>query len=99
MTDLRKLLASNLKKYRKLNGFTQEKLAEETHAAASYIGMIETGRKVPSAEMLSRLASLLREEIPGEIPDLKEAVHLLVHLKAGGKGPFIDEVAETASLI
>jgi transcriptional regulator with XRE-family HTH domain len=64
MTDIRKLLATNLKKYRKLNGFTQEKLAEEAHAAASYIGMVETGRKFPSAEMLARLAAALHIDTP-----------------------------------
>lgn len=60
-------------------------------------GNVTTIHADSCATMLSRLASLLREEIKGDIPDLKEAVHLLVHLKSGERGPCIDEVRETAS--
>jgi transcriptional regulator with XRE-family HTH domain len=64
MTDIRQLLASNIKTYRKLHGWTQEKLAEEAKTATGYIATIETGKKFPSARMLERLASALRIDTP-----------------------------------
>jgi type IV secretion system protein VirB11 len=60
-----------------------------------HTGNVTTIHADSCASMLSRLSGLLREEIRGELPDLRETVHLLVHLKAGKTGPVIDEVRET----
>jgi transcriptional regulator with XRE-family HTH domain len=59
MTNIRELLASNLKSYRAVRGWSQAKLAEKTGTSTQYIGMIETRIKFPSSEMLQKLASAL----------------------------------------
>jgi transcriptional regulator with XRE-family HTH domain len=40
MTDIRELLAKNIKEYRKLRGFSQENLAEKAGTSTTHIGMI-----------------------------------------------------------
>jgi transcriptional regulator with XRE-family HTH domain len=64
MTDIRKLLASNMKTYRKLQGISQAKLAETINTATNYIAMIEVGKKFPSAAMLERIAAALNVDTP-----------------------------------
>jgi transcriptional regulator with XRE-family HTH domain len=59
MTQLRQILASNIKKYRALWGLSQMKLAERVNTAPNYIAMIETGRKFPSDRVLERIAEAL----------------------------------------
>jgi transcriptional regulator with XRE-family HTH domain len=59
MTQLRQVLASNIKKYRALWGLSQMKLAEKVDTAPNYIAMIETGRKFPSDRLLERIAQAL----------------------------------------
>jgi transcriptional regulator with XRE-family HTH domain len=56
MTDLRKILASNMKFYRNQRGLSQEKLAERVNTATNYIALIETGKRFPSLKMLEKLA-------------------------------------------
>jgi transcriptional regulator with XRE-family HTH domain len=56
MTDLRKVLALNMKLYRNQQGLSQEKLAELVDSATNYIALIETGRRFPSLKMLEKLA-------------------------------------------
>ena len=62
MTDLRKILASNIKLYRKTLGLTQEKLAEMVDISYNYIALIETGRRFPSLKMLERIAKVLQKD-------------------------------------
>jgi len=64
MTDIRLVLAENMKKYRKILGISQEKLAERMNTAPNYIAMIEVGRKFPSAGMLERIALALNVDTP-----------------------------------
>jgi transcriptional regulator with XRE-family HTH domain len=64
MTDIRLILAENMKKYRKILGISQEKLAEKMNTAPNYIAMIEVGRKFPSAGMLERIAQALNVDTP-----------------------------------
>jgi transcriptional regulator with XRE-family HTH domain len=64
MTDLRELLARNIKKYRKLRGFSQEILAERAETSTTHIGMIEIGKKFPSTQMLERIAKALGIDTP-----------------------------------
>jgi len=59
MTNIRHLLACNLKAYRHALGWSQAKLAEKVNTSAHYIGMIETENKFPSPEMIERLAAAL----------------------------------------
>jgi len=66
MTNIRELLASNLKSFRAARGWSQAKLAEKTGTSTQYIRMIETKVKFPSSEMLQKLALALRVD-PAEL--------------------------------
>ncbi len=57
--DIRKIFGTNLKKYRKLRGLTQEKLAEKVNLSVPYIGAIEIGQKFPSPEKMNSLILVL----------------------------------------
>jgi len=64
ITDLRALLAHNMKKRRHDLGISQAKLAEKVNTSAHYIGQIELKNKFPSPEMLERVASALEIDSP-----------------------------------
>ena len=57
MTNIRDLLAKNMKAYRNALGLSQAKLAEKVNTSTHYIGMIETKNNFPSPEMLERIAA------------------------------------------
>jgi transcriptional regulator with XRE-family HTH domain len=60
MTDLRRVLASNMRRQRKKLGLSQGGLAEKAETATNYIGMIETGKKFPSIDMIEKIAEALQ---------------------------------------
>ena len=62
MTDLRQILASNMKIYRKTLGISQAKLAELANITDNYIALIETGKRFPSVNMLERIAKALKKD-------------------------------------
>jgi len=64
MTDIRELLAKNIKNYRKLQGFSQDMLAEKAGTSTTHIGMIETSKKYPSPKMLEKIAKALGIDTP-----------------------------------
>ena len=64
MTDIRALLAYNIKKRRKALGISQEKLAEKVSTSTHYIGQIEQKNKFPSPEMMERIAAALDIDTP-----------------------------------
>ena len=64
MTNLKDLVAQNIKKYRKIRGFSQEILAEKAGTSTTHIGMIEIGKKFPSVQMLERIAQALDVDTP-----------------------------------
>jgi transcriptional regulator with XRE-family HTH domain len=57
--DLSKVFVRNMKKYRKIAGISQEKLAELCNASHSYIRQIECGSRYPSFSFIGKLASAL----------------------------------------
>jgi len=59
LTDVRKLLAKNIKRGRDLLGISQMQLAERAGCSASYLGDIETGKKFPAATMFGKIAEAL----------------------------------------
>ncbi|MGN0728817.1 helix-turn-helix domain-containing protein [Treponema sp.] len=65
-TELRKNLSFNIKQKRKLRGFTQEKLAEETELSAQTINDIEGCRTWVSDKTLVKLAEVLHTS-PAEL--------------------------------
>ena len=63
MTNIKHLLAFNIKQLRSQHGFTQARLAEKADASTQYVAMIELGRKFPSVELLERIASAFEVDI------------------------------------
>ncbi|MCL2599700.1 MAG: helix-turn-helix domain-containing protein [Treponema sp.] len=59
MTNLRDILANNLRENRKKGGITQSKLAEKAGVSTQYIAMIELSRQFPTPEVLERIAGAL----------------------------------------
>lgn len=78
MTDLRELLAHNIKEYRKLRGFSQENLAERAGTSTTHIGMIEIGKSFPSPQMLTKIAEALGIDTP-ELFSTEKAQIVPVH--------------------
>jgi len=70
MTELKTILAENLKVYRKEMGFSQAKLAELVDTAPNYIAMIEARKRFPSDIMLEKIAVALQRE-PCELFSMK----------------------------
>jgi transcriptional regulator with XRE-family HTH domain len=58
--DLSKVFVHNMKKYRKLAGFSQKKLAGLCGASHSFIRQIECGSKNPSFTFIGKLATALQ---------------------------------------
>jgi transcriptional regulator with XRE-family HTH domain len=64
MTNLRDLLAKNIRKRRKSLGISQSVVAEKVGTSTHYIGQIEQCKKFPSSEMLERIAAALEMDSP-----------------------------------
>ena len=64
MVSLKKLIASNMKKQRRILGISQAALAERIDTSTHYIAMIELERKTPSLLMLERIAVALQIDPP-----------------------------------
>ena len=60
--DLDQLFIQNLKKWRKITGISQKKLAEKCDAAHSYIRQIECGNRCPSFALIGKIANALQIE-------------------------------------
>jgi transcriptional regulator with XRE-family HTH domain len=59
MANIREVLAANLKEYRRMRGFSQDKLAELANISSQYLATIETCRKFPTPEVMDLLAAAL----------------------------------------
>jgi transcriptional regulator with XRE-family HTH domain len=57
-----KIFVFNMKKYRKKRQYSQMKLAEMLNTSTSYIGEIEINRKIPSLDMVEKIANALEIE-------------------------------------
>ena len=60
--NMMKIFVFNMKKYRKKRQFSQMKLAEMLNTSTSYIGEIEINRKIPSLDMVEKIANALEIE-------------------------------------
>ena len=63
MTNLREIIASNLKKNRQNCGLSQAKLAEKVNVSTHHIAMIEIARNYPALELVERIAAALDIDI------------------------------------
>jgi transcriptional regulator with XRE-family HTH domain len=66
----RKLLGEGIRKHRKLAGLTQEKLAEKVDLNPVYMGQIERGYKVPTVDVLLRIAKQLKVRLRDIVDEL-----------------------------
>ena len=101
VTNIRDVLAENMKEYRNARGFTQANLAEKVDTSTHYIGMIETQKKFPSPEMIERIAVALGiDTLDLFKPDKKKPETIKTYQKATIKqvksmvGKFLDERLE-----
>jgi len=60
MTDVRVLLAQNMKNFREILNISQMELAEKVGCSPTLIGKIETKKRFPSADNLNRIAKALQ---------------------------------------
>jgi transcriptional regulator with XRE-family HTH domain len=89
---LRKVLSSNIKKYRALLGISQEKLAEAAGLSDQTINDIEGGRKWVSDKTIVKIARALQVEVYQLLLPTDEAEKLYpVRLPAD----VLDELLET----
>lgn len=65
---------------------------------SGHTGGITTVHANCALTMLSRIRDLLREVIPGELPDVAQSVQLLVHMRPTRNGPVVSEVVETRQM-
>jgi len=66
----RKILGEGIRKHRKAAGLTQEKLAEKVDLNPVYMGQIERGYKVPTVDVLLRVAKVLRVRLRDIVHEL-----------------------------
>ena len=62
MSDVRILLAKNMKRCREVLGLSQMDLAEKVDCSPTLIGKIETMKRFPSADTLNLIAKALKIE-------------------------------------
>jgi len=62
-------IQKNIKRYRIIRGYTQEKLSELCDISRDYISEIERGKKVPSLKRLIIIAETLNVTI-GDLADV-----------------------------
>lgn len=79
---LRSLFSQNIKRFRQMKGFSQEKLAEKMEISTNYLSEIETGRGWVSPFSLVKLSTALEIDVfelfkPQEIvsKDTKETIN------------------------
>ena len=65
---------------------------------SGHTGGITTVHANSALTMISRMRDLLREVIPGELPDVSQSVQLLIHMIPTKNGPIVNEVVETKQL-
>lgn len=64
--DLR--LARHIQKMRKKAGLTQEELAERVRKSVVWIGLIESGRRIPNLKLLYKIARVLDVKVKDLFP-------------------------------
>lgn len=56
----RPVLGKRIQKFRKVAGYSQDKLADMVKISRTHMGHIEQGRKSPSLEVLDKIARALK---------------------------------------
>lgn len=78
MNSLKKNISYQLKKFRRINGLSQERAAEQLGISTLFLGELERGKRLPSTTMLVKIYNYMGcNEIPlnenytneGSLPD------------------------------
>ena len=69
-------IGNQIRAKRKAKSWSQEKLAEEVHLSAAYIGMIERGEKIPTLETFSVIANALEASADELLSGVISASHV-----------------------
>jgi len=85
---LKENFVQNLKKFRKLEGISQAKLAKLCDTDLSYVGQIEMGKRFPSIKLIEKIAvalniepyRLFMDEAGMQFGDLNEAEDFLLKI-------------------
>ena len=72
MADLRDLVAINIGRLRRENGWTQEDLAERAGLSARYVGQIERAQASMSISVLGRIADALAISPAALVTDFRQ---------------------------
>ena len=72
MNDFIRLVGANVRKLRKAQGLSQEKLGEKAGFDYRYIGFIEQSRVNPTMKTLGKVAAALNLTVPDLFPSNKE---------------------------
>lgn len=59
MEKINLIVSKNIRDFRRLNNLTQEMLAEKAEVSSIYISYLERGIKIPSLEILNKIANVL----------------------------------------
>ena len=59
-----KTIGNNIRKYRKMRGWSQEKLAFESNLHRTYIGAVERGERNITIQSLQKISIALRASVP-----------------------------------
>ena len=98
--DLSRLFIHNLKKWRKVSGMSQKRLAEKCGTGCSYIRQMESGVGYPSFAMIAKIAEALKIEpyqlLYDDASTLSRAAHER-HLESA-KGRLIDVISNDIQL-
>lgn len=60
MNEFKEVLTVNLRKHRSRLNYSQEKLAELCDISQTFVALVETGKRFPSADTLSKFSAALR---------------------------------------
>lgn len=85
--DIKKIFGQNVKKYRKISGYTQMQLAEILDIEQKHVSFIESGNSFPSAGLIMKIAdkfgippkNLFDFEEPLTINQLKQNIIYMVN--------------------
>lgn len=97
--NVRMRFPENVKRLRRAQKLSQERLADLVGVGKSYISMLERGQREPSQGVLRELASVLgvtRSDLLDESATTPSPIHIIGKVFAGPEGSYIDDYSPGA---
>jgi len=98
-TNIRDILARNIKENRRKRGLSQERLAEKAGISTPFVAMIEVSRKFPTPDVLDKIAGALNIKtwqlftVP---PSPEDVTERLYHVVAKNIEQIVSDAVEKA---